>query len=140
MIKLVNMEIPKSDSEPTALVAEKSSEDKGPSYPYGLRLDFSTEIIKKLNIDISQLRVGDKVHIEAEGEVVRVSVSEDQYDKQIRQNLDIQITDLGVDIGGDEGIFNRVFSEIEAEKDKALFGAEAPTAGGFRKGLWEATR
>lgn len=67
----------------------------GPEYPYGLRLDLNTEVLKKL--EISEMpKVGSKLKIFAIVEVCAVSKSEHRNGEPC-MNVGLQITDMALD-------------------------------------------
>lgn len=78
-------------------------------YPYGLKLDLRSEELKKLGLDISNLKVGGKVKIEAVAKVESIHSleSRDSTDK----GISIQITDLAIAPKGGEDEFAAGFDE-----------------------------
>lgn len=78
----------KSETQPTAI--------EQPQYPYGTRLDFDSDLVKKLGIE--DLEAEDEVRIEAIGSVTRKTVNEDQGGKRIE--ITIQLKKMEVNSGG----------------------------------------
>jgi len=146
-MELVNMQMPgtKVDSQETiAAEPSKSSQPSQPEYPYGLQISLDNDGLQKLGIDISTMRVGDGVLIQAKAEVKSVSISENSYnDGKIEQRLELQITDIAINPPTEESFedtFNQITAKDDAKLYKGINESEVPTRGGFKKGLWEATR
>jgi hypothetical protein len=74
-------------------------------YPYGTCLHLSTPELKKLGLDVSNLNVGDKINIEAVGEVTSISQS-DSESGGANQSCSVQITKMVVD-GGDNSSYRK---------------------------------
>lgn len=141
------MQIPAAEVEKDTLAVQptsKPSEPAKPQYDYGLQLSLNDSSLEKLGIDVSTMRVGDTVLIQAKAEVKSVSVSENDYDDDgPQQRLELQITDIAI-TPPTETSFEDTFNQIAAKDDAKLYEGinenEVPTRGGFKKGLWDATR
>lgn len=93
-MEMIDMKLPppkKEDQKKLDVLSETVGYDK---YPWGLKLDLSTEIVDKLKA--GELNVGDKIHVMAEAVVTSKSVNEEQGDKRkTRKNVGIQIQKMG---------------------------------------------
>lgn len=96
-MKLTSLKLsPKDAKTEGGLAVPSTSEDKGPRYPYDTRIRLNTESLKKLGIDISDYRAGQKCEITAKAEVIGTSTRQRQGDDD-HQELELQITDLAID-------------------------------------------
>jgi hypothetical protein len=74
-------------------------------YPWGLRLNFDTDVIEKLGLDLKTLKVGGSIVIKAKGSVIEVSETERVKGKPSKR-LEIQIEQIGLeDSNSFEGAF-----------------------------------
>lgn len=64
-------------------------------YPYGLRLDLNTEVLKKLGEDADTFPIEGKIKISAIAQVESVRKSASKTDAS--QSVCLQITDLSID-------------------------------------------
>lgn len=88
MKKMVDMKMPKRSGKGMDAPTIAGGKEE---YPYGLRLTLSDEQLSKLeDEDIAGLKVGDAVHIMAEGAVVAKRENEMQGGKKDR-SIEIQI-------------------------------------------------
>lgn len=83
----------KLDPKAGETVGSQSLLSDTPEYPWGLRLDLTEDVMKKLNLS-SLPDVGKVLRLEAEVRVEAVSVSDFNETKQ--RNLQLQITSLGL--------------------------------------------
>jgi len=88
MPHLVDMKLTKKESKEMTAGSELTQ----PAYPYGLRLELNDESMKKIHIE-SMPEVGTKVLVHAVAQVERVSENQTQEGK--RQDMSLQITELG---------------------------------------------
>jgi hypothetical protein len=91
-MKMRSMELSKKESEGSLPSLAKSDR---PRYPYGLRISFENDTLKKLGLDTLP-KVGSYVKLRAECCVVSVSSSEDEGGKPHR-SMAIQIERLALD-------------------------------------------
>jgi hypothetical protein len=92
MEKLTSVRLPKKDRPKNAPVeASVGSDDV---YPWGLRLRFEDEIIDKFS-PLLRRNIGDKVSVEAVGEVTSIS-SNKRKDGENYDSVEIQITAIRV--------------------------------------------
>jgi len=91
-IALTNLKLTKKERKRE--LEEVPTTAEGELYPWGLDLRLETESINKLGLDIKSFKIGDKVKIEANTEVVEISSSRDgiRHQKTIR----LQVQDLGI--------------------------------------------
>lgn len=89
-IEMVSLKRSQAEITEDKSILASTEEDK---FPFGTQLDLSTEEIEKLGISGAQ--VGQEYAIMAIGKVVRVSQSADE--DEARENIDIQITDMGLE-------------------------------------------
>jgi hypothetical protein len=77
------------------------SEDE-PQYPCGLCLYLDGDVLAKLGIhDVTQYSIGSTLPLDVIARVVGVSQREG-YDGELRECLDLQITDLGIETEPDK--------------------------------------
>lgn len=109
-MKLANMKLPKREAEKTAGVeVAKNLSSPREEYPWGLRLTFEIDQIKKLGLDCS---VDDLVKISAIGKVTSVRKEEMAGDDKDRHTVEIQITDIAVKSSDDyEGAFKEALGK-----------------------------
>ena len=93
-MKLTDLKLTKKERKDTAEVPSSTGTS---SYPWGLEVRLETESINKLGLDIQSFKIGEKVRIEADTEVIEISnnMSEDGNRKTIR----MQIQGLGLNKG-----------------------------------------
>lgn len=99
-MKLISMEKP----APKAKKGDKIGQDLfcggGERYPYGLKLRFDEDAIKKLKLDVSSMKVGDTITIQAKASVEEVSQREGRdYSSgkpKTHESLELQITAIGL--------------------------------------------
>lgn len=91
------------------------TEPEGPQYPYGLRVRLDNDTIEKLGLK-KLPKVGDVRSLGARVKVA--SVSENEYDgpdgKRKHRDVELQITDMGLDGDDDDG--ENAESKLYAEK------------------------
>lgn len=93
-MKLTNMKLSKGSHAKTSPGVMLDSKDKGPDYPWGLRLNLDHDTLTKMGVkDLP--KVGSKMQIHAHGHVHSVSENSSKGEKP-RRSVDIQITHLGV--------------------------------------------
>lgn len=89
MVNMVSMKLSPKDAK--AETAFPMGKDKGPKYPYCLKLYLDDETLKKLKLD-GGLKAGTVVMLEGKAEVTGYSMRESQGGND--QSLELQITDL----------------------------------------------
>lgn len=90
-MKLVNMKLPKKKKKTDLEVAAPSQSEE---YPYGLRLSFQEDEIKKLGLNLKKLKVEDAFSITGEAKVVEISQTESKNINNKR--LELQITAIAL--------------------------------------------
>lgn len=96
MIKIVDMKRP----------PEKIKETKSPSYyegdryPYGLQITLNKQEISKLGLDLTKIKVGEQVKIEAFATVTAIRAT-DSLDSSSK-TVELQIKKMGCDAGGEK--------------------------------------
>lgn len=93
------------------VMSEPSS--MGDQYPYGLKLHFNDDEIKKLKVDLSKRNVGEVVNIIAMGSVSKVEES-DEYGYE--KTLGIQIKKISLEFSGTTDELDWGTDEKKAEK------------------------
>ena len=68
--------------------AKSDLDGPGPRYPYGTKIRLETDALDKLKCDLAEFTVGQKLKIEAEVEVVGVSMSQRQGGKDRDEHLE----------------------------------------------------
>jgi hypothetical protein len=91
---MIDLKIAKKKKNKEVAIASDES-----GYPYGTRLRFETEEVKKIK-SLKSANVGQSVKIEAVGKVVSVSISKSEDDKY--HSVEIQIEKIDLDMPGDE--------------------------------------
>lgn len=102
--KLIDMKLSareKKDALPSPMSAYK-----GPDYPYELRITLDEDALKRLRIDPSKLKVGDKLEVVGVSEVHAISQNRHASihgDGKTRENqrLELQMTRINVCMPGD---------------------------------------
>lgn len=105
MKKLHSMKLTKKESTGSNRVAVGIDEEL---YPYGLVLHLNDEEIKKIDVDIKSLKVGDQVVVEARALVSSLSsrlVQEGKKKPGSDEDLSIQITDLALSLEDEKDFF-----------------------------------
>lgn len=95
MSKLKDLKMSKKDMEESCKPCIGSSKD-APKYPYGTRLHFENDTLKKLDLD-KLPKVGSRVFIEAEGIVESVSQNATQGGTSNRR-VEIQLRKISLDV------------------------------------------
>jgi len=94
-MKMVSMKMtPKKGDKDSEVMPVGGGEDK---YPWGLRLNLGDEELKKLGMK-ELPKVGQVLTMQCQVKVVGVRASETQQGED--RNLELQVTDCGVDMGG----------------------------------------
>jgi|ERR1700688_1406495 len=92
-MKLKDMAEPKSEAQISggtkAPGTELDSKEKGPSYPWGLKLQLNHDVLKKLGVK-GGLKAGSPVHIKAHAHVTSVSSNHEEGGK-MKHTAELQI-------------------------------------------------
>lgn len=88
-MSLTSMKRSPAEIKETAAPVDPASDE----YPYGLRLSLEDEDIKRLDLDLSDLRAGSSVRLTAKATVRRFSVS-DEDERGKNHSLELQITHM----------------------------------------------
>ena len=107
-MQMINMKLPKKSKK------EMELEENQERYSYGLRLRFDNEEVDKLDM-LSDLKVGDKVTIQATGSVIEYGESKTQG-KEKSRSCEIQIENIGIEGGKKPSKMSR--EELEQMCDK----------------------
>jgi len=110
--KLISVKLPKKSKSNTAGVPVEASKGDQERYPWGLRLRFEDEVIDKFS-GLLRKTIGDKVSVEAVGEVTSISSSKHQ-DGNNYDSVEIQITAIRVSGTTD---FDDGYTEATKKKD-----------------------
>lgn len=102
------MKLAKGDRE-QMVKAFSPTADNSPRYPYGLRLDLSSESLEKLGMK-AMPKVGAKLMLEAEVEVQSVSIG-DSVDGGKNRSLSIQVTEMALGTGKEESDEEKFYGE-----------------------------
>ncbi|MDY7001249.1 MAG: hypothetical protein SVS15_05650 [Thermodesulfobacteriota bacterium] len=102
-MKMIDLKIPKKTKK--EIQAEREQYEIGPDggdkYPYGTRLNFNTDEVKKLGVDVSKIKAGEEVTGKFKGKVIGVRQSErESGDKE--QSFEVQIMAIGIEDGMDK--------------------------------------
>lgn len=109
-MKLINTKITPKKEDSMVMETAPSKKQK-PFYPWGLKINLEKEILKKLNLKPSNFKIGQKVSIEAIGEVNLISQRE-EGDGYNSSEVSIQIIDFGI-VSGKESKFKEYKEENE---------------------------
>jgi hypothetical protein len=118
-MKLVDMKMPKKTK--AELKAEDSPSTAAldqPQYPYGMCLSFDKDAIEKLDV-LKDINADVEVTIQAKGFIKRVDVTETSKKAngdRSRRNVDVQITDVGIEVAGK----NTKAEDLNMEEYKAF--------------------
>lgn len=94
-MKLTDLKRTKKEMKGSQPIAVDSGEVE--KYPYGLRLNLRKEELSKLGIKIDSVKMGQRVKVEAETEIV--GISESQYPNDSSENISFQIQKIALDLG-----------------------------------------
>lgn len=84
---------------------------EGEKYPYGMRLDFNSDVMKKLDLKTLP-KTGSEVTITARAKVVSTSIN-DREGGKAEKRMEVQIVALEVDIGK-EAAEDAIFKDMPA--------------------------
>lgn len=93
-MKLTNLKLTKKEKKDTTDAPSLAGTS---SYPYGLEVRLETESINKLGLNIQSFKIGEKVKIEADTEVIEISNNESEDGN--RKTIRLQIQNLGLSKG-----------------------------------------
>lgn len=110
-MKLINTKIT-PDKENYSVEKTGPGKKRKPFYPWGMKINLEKGILKKLNLKPSSFKIGQKVNIEAIGEVTTLSQRE-EADGYSSAEVGIQITDFGIVTGKAS-----MFKEYQEENEK----------------------
>lgn len=79
---------------------EMTAEYKPPEYDYGTCLSLDGDMLKKLGMDASKLKAGDKFNLVGAAYVKAISLS-DREGSKARTSVELQVTDMGVSAQAD---------------------------------------
>lgn len=80
---------------------EMTAEYKPPEYDYGTCIDLDGDLAKRLGIDATKVKVGEKMNLTGQAVIKAVSIS-DREGGKARTRVELQITDLGVEAVSDK--------------------------------------
>jgi len=100
-MKLISMKRTRAEKkeniEPCAPSSTLSSVEE---YPYGLEIRLEKESLKKLGIDVDDVAIGRKVHIEAVAKITNLNKSVSMSNDS--SSMSIQITDMSITMRGND--------------------------------------
>ncbi len=96
---MANMELSDEDRLDTAYPMA-CGPDKGPAYPYGLKICLTEKELEKLNLDHTSAQVGGMIHLHAMARIT--SVSQDDRADGLSVRIEAQIEDMSVESEDDE--------------------------------------
>lgn len=82
----------KEYTQPTTITGGEA-----PAYPYGLCISMDEESLKKLGLQAGKLTVGQAVMVHAAATVKSISLRMDEKEKH--ESVDMQLTDMAVELG-----------------------------------------
>lgn len=92
---------------------EMTAEYKPPEYDYGTCLSLDGEMCKKLGIDASKIKAGDKFNVVGSAYIKAISLS-DREGGKARTTVELQITDLGVAAQADvKSLASKMYPDTE---------------------------
>lgn len=91
-MKMLNMKLPKK-AEEELKIQTKPMKDEGDRWPYGLQLRFESDQVDKLP-HLKKLKVGQKVNIEAIGEIIGLRMNEEKNGKE-KYSVEVQLHEVG---------------------------------------------
>lgn len=86
----------KSPADRAEEVREMKAEYKPPEYDYGTCLSLDSDLCKKLGLDATKIKVGEKFNITGQAMIKAVSMS-DRDGGKAQTRVELQVTDLGVE-------------------------------------------
>lgn len=81
---------------------------EGDKYPYGLRLDLNSDVMKKLDVD-SLPKTGSEVTIKAKAKVVSTSINDS--DGKQEKRMELQIIAMEIDMPG-KSMEDEIFGDM----------------------------
>ena len=84
-----------------------------PEYPYGTTLSFEDDQLKKLKLE--KIEAGDMVSIAAVGKVIRLSVNENDKEKE-HKSIEIQIQKIEIIPGDEKSVRKQIAKEVWEDK------------------------
>lgn len=98
----------KESPKEQTLLTESS---EGPEYPYGLKIYLNNDQIKKLNINISDLKVNQTCEIKAKCYVCSIETRVDEEHEN--SSFSLQITDLETSLSKEKSTAERLYDKSE---------------------------
>ena len=111
-MKMTDLKLPKEKTKGPETLAAPGKPENQDRWPYGMRLRFESEQCDKM-LGLKKMTVGEKVHIEGDGEIISVSSNQNQGGKE-RYSVEVQVQKVGVD---SKDSFDQSYKE-SAEEDK----------------------
>lgn len=104
---MVNLKKDKKEMNEYPMAMEESP------YPYGLHICLCDDVMKKLGLDI--MPVGSEITFTAKAYVKSMSEREDldKEDGDTNKGMDLQITDMDIDMAHDSDVAKRFYGEDE---------------------------
>ena len=100
--ELTSMKMDKKDMKETDAPAVAGSSPKGPQYPWGLGVTLENESLKKMDIKLSDYKVGDVVELYAQCKITRLSENMREGEKNPNRSMELQITDMCLEATDEE--------------------------------------
>ena len=107
--ELTNMKMDKKEMKDTMGPTAVGSSPKGPQYPWGLGVTLENESLKKMDIKLSDYKVGDVVELYAQCKITRLSENMREGEKNPNRSMELQITDMCLEA-----------TDAEAESEKEM--------------------
>jgi len=113
--ELTSMKIDKKKMKDTVGPAvETAKQPKGPLFPWGLQVTLDDSSLKKMDIKLSDYKVGDLVELYAQCKVTRLSETAREGEKNPNRTMELQITDMCLEAADEEAQDKK---QIEDEMD-----------------------
>lgn len=94
MAELIDLKLPKKTKKELKADMPMTAEPDQPQYPYGSRLDFDTDQLKKIPA-LRGVDAGEMVSIVAKAKVVEVRVTDRDGEKK-REHVELQIQEIAI--------------------------------------------
>ena len=88
--KLASMELDDEDKLDACCIMGPEGRDRGPEWPYGLRISLTEKELAKLDLDVADADVGDLVDLRAFGVITSISQDEGSNGKTARVEIQLQ--------------------------------------------------
>ena len=100
--ELTSMKMDKKEMKETDPIPMETSGSKGPQFPWGLQVTLEDASLKKMDIKLSDYKVGDMVELYAQCKITRLSETAHEGDKNPNRTMELQITDMCLESADEE--------------------------------------